>query len=483
MEPALPIPLRLPPDGSRTLLRGLHEQLKSAILDGRLQPGLRLPATRTLAATYGISRNTAIAAYDLLLSEGYVVTRARSGAYVSDALQYARQAKRPRSMPAIDRRLNAFWRDCPPLMPTSLQWSTRFDFKLGVTDKRLFPFDIWRRLSARALRMFGGQPAAYAAPQGQRALRDAIAKHISFARAVACRADDIFVTAGSQQAFDLLARILVTSSRTIVAVENPGYPALRTALAAAGARIVGVPIDSEGIVVDRVPQDAQIVCVTPSHQFPLGTAMSPRRRAALLEFAHARGAIIVEDDYDGEFRFGGRPLDALQSLDRTESVFYVGTFSKSLFPGIRIGFIVAPSWAHKALHAAKQCSDFHCAVLDQDTLAAFIGDGHMARHVRRMRHIYAHRLARLLDGLERHFARSLTPIPSAAGLHVTAFGRSHREIDIVVQRARNADVGVYPLRPYYVDGPARPGLLFGYGAIDDDGIDEGLDRLRRVWPK
>jgi GntR family transcriptional regulator/MocR family aminotransferase len=483
MDPALPFPISLPPEGSRTLLRALHEQLRTAILDGRLQPGLQLPATRALADAYGVSRNTAVAAYDLLLSEGYLVTRPRSGAYVADVLPQLRNRKASSADQAIDRRLSAFWRAPPEIMPAEMRSTARFDFRLGVSDKRHFPFEIWRRLSTRAMRAFATQAPAYSGPYGRHGLRDAIAKHVSFARAVACRADDIVVTAGSQQAFDLLARILITPGRTVVAIENPGYPALRAALAAIGARIAPVPVDGEGMIVQKLPADAHVICVTPSHQFPLGTAMSMRRRAALLEFAQARNAIVIEDDYDGEFRFGGRPLDALQSLDRTQAVFYIGTFSKSLFPGIRLGFVVAPPWAQRALAVAKQCADMHCAVLEQDTLAAFISEGHMARHVRRMRPIYGARLNLLLTCLRRDYGRWLEPIPSIAGLHVAALAKSSLDMGAIAERARELDVGVYPLRPYYFGGPAKQGLVFGYGAIEEGAIVEGLSRLRRLWPK
>ena len=483
MDPVLPFPISLPPEGSRTLLRALHEQLRAAILDGRLQPGLQLPATRALADACGVSRNTAVAAYDLLLSEGYLVTRPRSGAYVADVLPQLRNRRAPSGDPAIDRRLSAFWRAPPAFMPASMRSTARFDFRLGVSDKRLFPFEIWRRLSTRALRAFATQAPAYSGPQGRQALRDAIAKHVSFARAVACRAGDIVVTAGSQQAFDLLARILITPGRTVVAIENPGYPALRAALAAAGARIASVPVDGEGMIVEKLPTDAHVIYVTPSHQFPLGTAMSMRRRAALLEFAQARNAVVIEDDYDGEFRYGGRPLDALQSLDRTEAVFYIGTFSKSLFPGIRLGFVVAPPWAQRALAAAKQCADMHCAVLEQDTLATFISEGHMARYVRKMREVYGARLRVLLTCLRNDFSRWLEPIPSVAGLHVAALAKSSLDLDAVAERARELDVGVYPLRPYYFGGRAKQGLVFGYGAIEEREIVEGLSRLRRLWSK
>jgi GntR family transcriptional regulator / MocR family aminotransferase len=483
MDPVFAFPISLPPKDSRALLRALHEQLRAAILDGRLQPGLRLPATRALSAAYGVSRNTAVAAYDLLLSEGYIAARPGSGAYVADVLPQLRKRKTSGGDPANDRRLNAFWREPPVMLPAYMRSTVRFDFKLGVTDKRFFPFEIWRRLSARAQRAFADQPLAYAGPTGRPALRDAVAKHVAFARAVGCRAADIVVTAGTQQAFDLLARILVTPGRTVVAIENPGYPSLRTALAAVDARIAAVPVDEEGMIVEKLPTDARVICVTPSHQFPLGAVMSMRRRAALLEFAQARDAVVIEDDYDGEFRYAGRPLDALQTLDRCESVFYVGTFSKSLFPGIRLGFVVSPPWARRALAAVKQCADWHCALLEQDTLAAFISEGHMARHVRKMRQVYSARLRVLLTCLHNDFSRWLEPIPCVAGLHVAAFAKSPMDMDAIAERARELDVGVYSLRAYYFSKPAKPGLVFGYGAIDEREIAEGLSRLRRLWPK
>jgi len=282
----------------------------------------------------------------------------------------------------------------------------------------------------------------------------------------------------------LLARILVTPGRTVVAVENPGYPPVRAALAAAGAKIVAVPVDGEGLVVERLPANASVVCVTPSHQFPLGSAMSARRRAALLEFAHARDAVVIEDDYDAEFRFGERPLDALQTLDRTESVFYVGTFSKSLFPALRLGFAVAPSWARRALGAAKRCADSHSAPLLQEALAAFITEGHLARHVRRMRRIYGTRRQLLLSGLQEEFSRWLEPVPSVAGLHLAALAKVPLDIPALVESARQREVGVHALDRFRFGKAAGPaGLVFGYGALDESGIVTGLGRLRQVFGK
>jgi GntR family transcriptional regulator/MocR family aminotransferase len=301
----------------------------------------------------------------------------------------------------------------PPIGPAA-----DFDFAVGLPDKGEFPFEIWRRLSARALRVLSKTPAAYAEPQGRESLRKAVSAHVSYARAVSCSADDVVITSGAQQAFDLLARILVTSNKSVVALEDPGYPPMRRAFEALGARIAPVPVDSQGIQVDRIPPTARIICVTPSHQFPLGVPLSMERRKALLELARRRGAAIIEDDYDGEFRYGGRPIDALQTLDSEQCVFYVGTFSKSLFPALRLGYVVTPPWARHALIAAKQDSDWHCAVLPQDTLASFIAEGHLARHVRKMRRIYGERREVMLEAVWRHLEGRLEVLQSEGGLHI-----------------------------------------------------------------
>lgn len=265
MEPILEIAIDLPPPGSRDRLRALHRQLQAAILDGRLQPGLRLPATRVLADRLGVSRNTAVAAYDLLLSEGYLVGRPGAGTYVADLLP--KRSRRARADGGPDPRLAPFWRALPGQSATqsATPGPLAFDFRIGLPDKSQFPFDVWRRLSARVLRDLSRRPAAYAAAEGQPSLRAAIARHVSFARAVACEAEDVVVTGGAQQAFDLLARILVTPGKTVVAVEDPGHPPTRLAFAAAGAEVVPVPVDDEGLVVGRLPDRVSVVCVTPSH--------------------------------------------------------------------------------------------------------------------------------------------------------------------------------------------------------------------------
>jgi GntR family transcriptional regulator/MocR family aminotransferase len=479
MEPLLGLPVVLPQHGSRSLLISLRNQLRTAILDGRLRPGVRLPSTRTLAAGYGIGRNTAVAAYELLLSEGYLVVRRGSGTAVAESLPMRSNPAADATRDGLQRRLNRYWRGRVPPQRRNAAAPPRYVFQVGAPDAANFPYDIWRRLGGRvARRLRGGLPLA-AGPQGLPALREAIAQHVSYARAVACSPKDIVVTAGAHQAFDLLARILTTSGRTTVAIENPGYPPVREAFAAAGARIAPVPVDEEGLMVGDIPPQARIVCVTPSHQFPLGAAMSARRRTALLDVCRQRRAVVIEDDYDGEFRFADRPLDALQTLDRMSSVFYVGTFSKSLFPDLRLGYVVAPPWALGALVAAKRVADGQCCAMAQATVALLIRDGHLARHIRKMQRIYRGRRERLLEGLHGGFDRWLEVLPSVAGLHVAARLKSLRE-DLVIARARDAGVGVGALRPFYAKHPAMRGLMFGYGNLDEGAIEQGLERLRGV---
>ena len=480
MEPIFEVAIELPPPGSRHRLRALHGQLRAAILDGRLKPDLRVPATRELAAALKVSRNTIVAAYDQLLSEGYLVARPGAGTYVANVLPQARRRPAPVATADAETRLAAFWR-APPAVPRSgAPAAPAFDFRTGLSDKTHFPYRVWRRLSARALRGISRTPVAYADPAGEPKLREAIARNVSLMRAVACQGDDVVVTVGAQQGFDLLARILVTPGRTTVAVEDPGYPPARAAFAAAGATITPIPVDAEGLMVERLPDSARVIVVTPSHQFPLGTVMSMRRRKALLQFAAAHRAVVIEDDYDGEFRYGGRPLDALQTLDRDGSVFYVGTFSKSLFPALRLGFVVPPSWARPALIAAKQIADWHGPVLAQDTLTAFIADGHLARHVRRMRRVYGERRAALLDAIGRHCPDRLMPLPGEAGLHLTARLQRPRRAGAVAADAAARGVHLDAVQRYAVATPAPNALIFGLGMIQTDQIDAGIRRLASV---
>ena len=478
MDPSLELDLQLAHRGSRNVLASLHAALREAIASGRLAPGLRLPSTRELAARAGVSRNTAVAAYELLASEGWLESRGSAGSFVADLP--------PAAVQMSDRASVAPWADSlwlrgelsalPP--PIASGPAPAYRFMTGTPDIASFPFDVLRRLQTRALQAVAREPARYSRPQGLPALREAIAGHVSSARAVACTAEDVVITAGAQQAFDLIARILVTPGQTLAAVEDPGYPPPRAALLAAGARLAPVPVDREGLAVDALPAGARIVCVTPSHQFPLGVALSLARRRELLSWAAREQAVVIEDDYDGEFRFTSRPLDALKTLDRDGRVFYVGTFSKSMLPALRIGFIVAPTWARDALVAAKQAADFGTPVLMQMAVADFIAEGHLLRHVRRMRAEYAERRRVLEHMLKRHLGGQADIYPAIAGLHLAAA----LPVDCaeLARRAWGAGVGVEPLSRYRMSSDGVDGLVFGYGAIGTARIPEAVRRLAKV---
>jgi GntR family transcriptional regulator/MocR family aminotransferase len=475
MDPSLELDLRIAERGSR--LASLHAALREAIASGRLAPGLRLPSSRELAARAGVSRNTAVAAYELLASEGWLESRGSAGSFVAEL---------PRAAVAVsDRASVAPWADSRWLRGEGAVWpppvgsgpAPAYRFTTGSPDIASFPFDVLRRLQTRALQAVAREPARYADPQGLAALREAIAGHVSSARAVACTADDVVITAGAQQAFDLIARVLVTPGRTLAAVEDPGYPPLHAALRAAGAKLAPVPVDREGLVVDALPAGARIVCVTPSHQSPLGVAMSLTRRRELLNWAAARQAVVIEDDYDGEFRYTSRPLDALKTLDRDGRVFYVGTLSKSMLPALRIGYVVAPAWARDALVALKRVADSGTPALTQAAVADFIAEGHLLRHVRCMRTVYGERRRVLEQMLERHLGEQAEIYPAIAGLHL-AVALPGVDTAELARRAWAAGVGVEPLSRFGLDGKGPSGLVLGYGSIAAARIPEAVRRLR-----
>lgn len=477
MEPVLPFALELE-SGTGPLTRRLHQQLRAAILDGRLSAGTQLPSTRRLACGLGISRNTVVTAYDLLVAEGYLVSHAGATARVANLVPRPTDESRPVLASVSEARLGPSWRLQSPLpAPTALPERS---FRLGIPDHRHFPHALWRRLWGQGLREWSRTPFGYGPAEGVAPLRQAIASHVAFSRAVACQAGDVLVTSGAQQAFDLLARLLVTPAQTRVAIEEPGYPPLRAAFAQAGAVLVPVPVDDEGLCVDALPRDVQVISVTPSHQSPTGAALSLRRRRALLDFARQRDAVVIEDDYDGEFRFGGRPLDALQTLDHDQRVFYVGTFSKSLFPSLRMGFVVAPAWARRALVAAKHCADSGCDELTQTVLARFILDGHLVRHVRRMRNLYAARRNALLQGLRSELAPWLEPIAAEAGLHLSARLLNPSCHSAIMAQVRRHAPGAQSTNDYAMSPLPQPAVAFGYGTLDAQEIPMALRRLGRA---
>ncbi|MBB3260502.1 GntR family transcriptional regulator/MocR family aminotransferase [Paraburkholderia bannensis] len=488
--------------GQRDLAGQIYRQLRERIVEGRLAGGTRLPSTRELAGQLGVSRKTTLDVFERLLAEGYLIARRGSGTFVADTLERlpARASGHPnaqsRAAQAVSQR-DAGGRRDPHAQPLVRDadalpwWQTQTgpfalprpdprlacDFAGGIVDKSRFPFDIWRRCITDALRVQARGLGAYRDPAGEEKLRLAISRYLAFNRAVASNWDDVIVTQGAQQALALLARVLLRPG-DIVAVEDPGYPPAREAFESFGAKVVPVPVDDDGLIVETLPKDARVVYVTPSHQFPLGMPMSLARRVALLEWAQKHGALVIEDDYDCEFRFEGRSLEPLKSLDNAGLVAYVGTFSKTIFPELRVGYMVPPAALKGALMRARQTADCHGCVLTQTALADFLLNGHFARHLRRMHQTYAARRETLLAHLRGPLCAWLEPVmPNTAGLHLAARLVAGADENALLAAARAASVGLHALAPFHLNAPLQQGFLFGYGAVEVGQIDAALSAL------
>jgi len=468
-----------------SLFRQLYEGIRGAILSGQFAAGMRLPASRLLASELGVSRNTILNGYEQLLAEGYLVGRLGSGTYVAptlpeDLLQTHAQPQPVRRLPRRGRLVSqrgAALAAAP--RPVTPRVGPPTAFRPGVPALDAFPVELWLRLTKKYTRRMLGELSDYGDPAGYRPLRQAIADYLTAARGVCCDAEQVIVVSGAQHALDLAARVLLDSGETAW-VEDPGYIGARGALMGAGVRVAPVPVDAEGLdvaaAVRRHPA-ARLCYVTPSHQYPLGVTMSLSRRLALLDWAQRAGAWIVEDDYDSEFRYAGRPLAALQGLDRGQRVLYVGTFSKVLFPALRLGYLVAPPDLVETFVAARALADHHSPTLPQAALAEFIADGHLARHVRRMRTLYAERQTALLHAMRRELDGCVSVAPAEAGLHLVGWLADGADDRTASRGAAAHGVEAPPLSAYRIERGARGGLLLGYAASLPRQIRDGVRRL------
>ena len=470
--------LRLTEDGE--LADQVYAQIKALIRSETLRPHDRLPSTRDLAARASVSRSTVAAAYERLALDGLIASRVGAGTFVA-AAPPLRGA--PAGGEVASLQPQQLWDDVVEPEDDELGNDQEFNFALGLPSVEHFPFQRWRALLSDAFRRRVPGAGSYPAPAGEQVLREAIAKHVTVSRSVSADPERLIITSGTQQAVDLAARVLLAPGDA-VAVEDPGYGPVRAALAAQRLRVAAVPVDDEGLVVDLLPADARLVCVTPAHQFPLGVTMSQRRRAELLTWAEQHGAAIVEDDYDSEFRYLGRALDPLHTLDTTGRVIYVGSFAKTLLPSLRIGFVLVPSALAAATRRAKFVSDFGSPTHVQRALAAFIDEGGFAKYIRRMRRVYEQRHHLIRSVLLGDFADVLEPVDSTAGLHLAARLRpAVTQSDRDLRRAAQAaGIEIRALSDWSVRKPAPQGLVFGYGAIDVERIPAGLARLRQLLP-
>jgi GntR family transcriptional regulator / MocR family aminotransferase len=463
--------LFLDPEAGMSLSAQLYEQLHQAITGGRLLPGDQLVPSRQLAGELGVSRHTVTTAYGRLVAEGYAEGRAGGGSVVASASAAPPRPPGPAAALRPSRRF-AGW--SPYFRPPA--YGCRFDLRPGLPDPSLFPAELWRRRVAAAV---AAEHAEYGDPAGKIRLRRAIAGWVARSRSVAATEDTLVITCGAQHAVDLVARVLLEPG-DCVAVEDPGYVPVARLLGALGAEVVGVPVDDQGLVVDQLPPSARIVYVTPSHQYPLGMTMTMPRRRALLRWAERHDAAVIEDDYDTEFRYVDRPLESLQALDADGRVVYVGSFSKTFSPSVRLGFAVVPRPLAEPVAALRQLIDWHPPTALQTALAGFIDDGLLDKHIRRNRRVYAERAHILIEALSGPLAGHLTPLAPNAGLHVAALLRDGLREHEVLQAAARHGVVTSGLHDCYHTVPAREGLLVGFGAVTTTGLAAALRILDRI---
>jgi GntR family transcriptional regulator / MocR family aminotransferase len=463
--------LFLDPEAGKPLTVQLYEQLRTAITGGRLLPGDQLVPSRQLAGELGVSRHTVTTAYGRLVAEGYAEGRAGGGSMVASASP----ALPKRAGPAAALRPSPRFAGWSPYFRPP-PYGCRFDLRPGLPDPATFPAAQWHRQVGAAV---AAEQPWYGDPAGKIRLRRAIASWVARSRSVTADESTVLVTCGTQHAIDLTARVLLEPG-DCVAVEDPGYVPAARLFEALGARVVGVPVDDQGLVVDQLPPSARIAYVTPSHQYPLGMTMSMSRRRELLRWAERYDAAVIEDDYDTEFRYVDRPLEPLQALDTNGRVIYVGSFSKTFSPSIRLGFAVVPRPLAEPIAALRQLIDWHPPIAMQTALAGFINDGLLDKHIRRSRRVYAERHHILTEALSESLADHLTARPSNAGLHVAALlsgGLCEKE---VLQAAARHGIAISGLQDCFRTAPAQPGLLIGFGAVSTTGLLAALRTLGRI---
>jgi len=479
-EPALALP---PRDRSISATRWLYDSIRAAILEGRLPPGARLPASRDLARRFGLARGTIVSAFEQLGAEGYLDARVGSGTRVAavlpERLLEAGGHTRSRSPDRRTRpvRLSQHARRTHALGPADPARVRAFRTNLPALD--LFPIALWTQVAARRYRRASTEFLRGCGPLGYPPLQRAVAHYLGASRGVLCDPGQVVVVSGVQEALDLAARLLIDPGDT-VAIEDPGYTGAARVFESYGARLAPVPLDAEGLTLGPALDGARMVYVTPAHQFPLCMTMSLPRRLALLEWARANGALVFEDDYDSEYRYAGRPLPALQGLARDGQVLFAGSFSKVLFPSLRLGYLVVPPGLVDAAAAARSITMRHAPLPDQAVLADFIEAGHFGRHLRRMRGVYAERLGVLMDAARKELAGRLAVSDIEAGLQTAAWLPAGVNAEAVARAAAERQVEVTPISRHARRRLERDGLILGFASVDAGEIRRGVRELARV---
>lgn len=476
----LPLSLAAPQPGA-SLYRWLYEELRAAILEGRLHPSSRLPATRDLAAAYHLSRATIVTAFEQLKSEGYVEGKAGSGTYVSQVLpEQLLQVGRMRSEKRLPHRrvpLSSYARRLQPFRGSTPRPVRAFRANQPALDR--FPTTLWAQVANRRLRRVSTNLLAGGEALGYRPLREAVAEYLNTSRGVKCSADQVLIVSGAQEALDRTARVLLNPGEAVW-MEEPGYPGASVVFRAMGAKVCPVPVDEEGLDLESGLhrwRRARLVYVTPAHQFPLGLTMSLRRRLALLEWARRSGTLIFEDDYDSEYRYSGRPIPAMQGLDRSGVVVFSGSFSAVLFPALRLGYLVVPPDMVDIFAAAESVSTHHPPLLEQAILCDFITEGHFARHIRAMRGLYAERLSVLVE-LARERLSGLLEISNVeAGLQTVGWLKRKVSARRAALAAAERGVEIVPLSDYAYGRSRRNAVILGFAAVEPRELRRGAEDL------
>lgn len=467
-----------------SLYRQVYEAYRKAILEGSLRPGQRVPSTRVMAGELGISRIPLLSAYSQLLAEGYFESRVGSGTIVSRSLPHRdpapssaiAQSPAPRSKAgrAISKRCALL-----PSPPASFRHRGLGAFAASQIAFEHFPLRVWNRLVTRHSRNLSARALDYGDPMGFEPLREAIAAHLRASRGVRCQAEQILIVSGSQQGIEIATRVLLEPGDSVW-MEDPGYTFARRIFEFSGCRIIPVPVDADGLNVAagiRKCRQARAALVTPSHQYPLGVTMSASRRLQLLDWAQRIGAWVIEDDYDSEFRYESLPVTSLQGLDHHARVIYIGTFSKVLFPSLRLGYVVIPADLVERFLAVRFAFDIGPPNFHQAVLADFIGEGHFSRHVRRMRAVYGERRSALMRSLREEFGEAAQILGAEAGMHLSAVFRGINDCKIA-DRAAAQKLWLTPLSRLYIGKPARQGFLLGFGSTPVEEIPGAIRKLR-----
>jgi GntR family transcriptional regulator/MocR family aminotransferase len=478
------VTLRPATNGNQELWRWLYNELRAAILDGRFKRGTRLPSSRSLAQQYSVSRGTVITAFEQLKAEGYTTGQVGSGTYVSPGLPDRSMAIKivgprptlPPSRATLGKRAQETLKHVK-VLPAPRSVGKAFRSYEPAID--LFPVDLWARVAARVLRRAPRALYGHGNAAGYQPLRRAIAEYVGASRGVRCSPEQVIITSGAQQALDLAGRLLLDPGDRVW-MEDPGYPGAAFMLRAAGAQIIPAPVDQDGLRVDiarRLSPQARMAYVTPANQFPLGVTMSADRRMELLNWAVKAGAWIIEDEYDAEYRYYGRPIAALQSLDRSGSVIYIGTFTKMLFNALRLGFLVVPERLVSAFEAGRSFVDRHPATLDQAILAEFITEGHFGHHIRSMRQTYSERLGVLREAARKHLAGLVDVTDAAAGMRTIAWLTNRSSDAAAAQRAQALGLEVIGLSTFTAQHSQKPALILGFAGCNATELRRGVSVL------